>query len=903
MNVAQQIENRPPMLRQYLEFKSRHEDCLLLFQVGDFYETFFEDAVTLARTLNLTLTSRDKHSADPVPMAGVPVAVVDNYIERLVNAGFSVALVSQIGEAGGRAMVERKLERIVTPGVKVLSGTDDSAAEAIVAAIFLHHDHQTEIGTGVEFALAYSEVQSGRIFAREALSLKDLCSELMRISAVELLLPRSIDGKGLDRRLGWVRAVEKVLPGAALKWRNSEPPGVRENGRNFASLAGYAALNPAAKRAVRLLLGFVDEITVERQLPVREVSLAAGEHTVRIDAATRSALELVRNARDGGRTGSLLGVMDRTVTLGGARLLRRWLLNPLSDLSRIQKRLAAVGALMAECGARREGQGVLRYIADFERLAARIELQAVTPRELGALRDGLLRLPDLQALLERDFGPGRLNSCELLQELRCGLQVEQEAGQLLESALTVQPPPHTKEGGIFREGYSGELDRLRKISTEGKSWLAELEKKERESTGISSLKIKYNNVQGFFIEITKANLPRVPQHYIRKQSMVGGDRFVTEDLRRMEQEISGANSRQCRLEQELYEELKIKILAIAPQLRCAAEALARLDVLFCFADLAESEGYVAPVLNDSCELIIREGKHAVIAGALRGAFVPNSVSIEEGGPRCLIVTGPNMGGKSTYLRQTGLIVIMAQAGCYVPAAEARIGIVDKIFARIGASDDLLEGESTFMVEMREASHIVAGASERSLVLVDEVGRGTATSDGLAIARAIIEWIVFKIRCRTLFATHFHELTALEQVSPQVLNLSVGVVDDGQDTVFTHQICKGPANKSYGLEVAKLAGLPAALLMRAREVLAELESCAAQDGVSRVRASSGQLPLFGVSPAATPFECRVKEPEDYAALKNLAERLKALDINNLTPLQAITFLSELKSLNVGGGRQL
>ncbi|NLF25815.1 MAG: DNA mismatch repair protein MutS [Deltaproteobacteria bacterium] len=887
MNVALQIENHPPMLRQYLEFKQQHPECVLLFQVGDFYETFFEDAVTVSKVLNLTLTSRDKNSADPVPMAGVPMAVVDNYVERLVSAGFSVALVSQVGEVSGRGMVERKLERIITPGIKVLSHSEDASADEAVAALYVHHAQPSEAGSSIEFALAYSEIQSGRVYVRDALSLKELCFELTRVAPLELLLPRAPYGQSIDRRVGWVRTVEKALPGAALKWRAQEisgGSGGRE--RNLASIPGYAPLHAAAKHAVRLLLHYVDEITVDQQLPFSEIVLAGREGAVRIDAATRSALELVRNVRDGSSAGSLLGLMNRTVTAGGARLLRRWLLNPLNNLAEINRRLAAVGALIARSETREDCQAMLRYITDFERIAARIELRAVTPRELGALRDGLQKLPELRLELERNFAPGCLNSSELLHEINLSLEVDASAKDLLERALADSPPPHAKEGGIFRDGYSQELDRLRQVGAQGKSWLVDLEKQERERSGIASLKIRHNNVQGFFIEVTKANLARVPEHYVRKQSMSGAERFVTEELKRLEQEINSAKSGQDRLEQELYEDLKQKICAFTPEFRRTATGLSQLDVLFSFALLAECEGYCAPRLSTSCELSIKDAKHPVVGAALKSAFVPNSVQIDEAGPRCLIVTGPNMGGKSTYLRQTGLIVIMAQVGSYVPASEACIGLVDRIFARIGASDDLLEGDSTFMVEMREASHIVSTATERSLVLVDEVGRGTATSDGLAIARAIIEWIVFKLKCRTLFATHFHELTALSHVTPQVANLSVGVLDDGQDIVFTHQICQGPANKSYGLEVAKLAGLPVELTMRAREVLEELE----QSEVSTGGPVSGQLSLFQ---QIAPYQRETKEPEDYAELKELREEISALDLNSITPLQAMSFVSELK----------
>jgi DNA mismatch repair protein MutS len=861
----------PPMLTQYLAYKSSHPDCLLFFQVGDFYELFFQDAVTVSRTLNLTLTTRDKNNPDPVPMCGVPIGVIDGYIDRLVSAGFSAALVRQVGAPTGKGMVTRELERIVTPGIRLLSNSAESdAGGTIVAAVFPDRES--------EFAVAYAEVQTGVVHVCEGLPPERLSGELSRLAPAEIVVPSIVEGRKIDRRLGWVREVDAVGGSRALKFRTDSRS--REI-RACSEIPGYATIAPVTQRAVRLLIEYIDEVTVGARLVVRHIAVARDSETVAIDATTRRNLELVRATRDNGVEGSLFHFMNTTVTPGGAKVLRHRIVNPAATLERVTACHAAVGGFVTCSAGRAELRRMFEFLPDLERIAARLELGVVTPRELGALRNALLKVPQVREVLGREFGADLVG---LIAELARGLTTPTEWTDLLVRALADDPPLVAADGGILREGYDPELDRLRTVKSRSTAFIAELEAREKTRTGIGSLKVRYNNVIGFFIEVTKANVERVPGDFIRRQQTANGERFTTAELRALEVEVLGADAKVAALEGRLFADLRTELRGAVPEVRRLAEVVAELDVHAALAELAEREDLVRPVMSTDTDMFIEEGRHPVIARLLEGRFVPNSLELRTSGKRCALITGPNMGGKSTFLRQAALIAIMAQAGSYVPARSARLGLVDRVFARIGASDNLAEGESTFMVEMREVSHIVAQATERSLVLVDEVGRGTATTDGLALAQAILEWIVTQVNCRTLFATHFHELTALEPVYPALDNLSVGSIDDGGDVVFTHAICRGAASKSYGLEVAKLAGLPQPLLERARTLLV---SSSASAGGRPAPPPPPQLPLFSPAPVAGP-----RIPDDYTALKALERRLQGIDPNRLTPLEALIVLNEL-----------
>lgn len=874
LNIAQESTKLPPMLLQYLEYKGRYPDALLFFQVGDFYELFFDDAITVSRVLNLTLTSRDKNAENPVPMCGVPIGAIEGYIDRLLAQRFSVALVSQKEvREGQKGPVERTLDRIVTPGIQILSHSQGGRGAAFVAALSL--DSLNEI------SLAYSEVQSGRILIRDGFDLRRLIAELQRIGPAELIVPASQGALKVDRRQGWVRELEMQLSETSIRFRNERP--LENDGDRsivLAKVPGYSSQSPISKRAVRLLTDYVEEVTVGAGVPLTEISAESDDGSLLIDSMTRTNLEIVRNNRDGGLDGSLYKLLDCTVTDGGSKVLRQWLLAPLARRDAIIDRQHAVCALKNSIQ-RKSLRALLSRMVDSERIAVRIDLNVVTPRELGALRDALGAYPEIRELLDNI---AQSNDSKLLGEFSQTLDELPELLSELDRTLRDDLPLAVNQGGIIREGFDASLDQLNGVMKKGRSWIEELEQSEKERTGISSLKIKYTSVFGYFIEVTNANLSRVPETYIRKQTTANSERFFTEELKRRELEILGADERAIQKERALFDDLRALIGKFCAVLRRNARIFNQLDALSALAEIADREGYVAPAIVDSDELEIIDGCHPVLLSLLQNQFIPNSVRMGCDAKRCFIVTGPNMGGKSTYLRQTALIVILAQIGSFVPAARATIGVVDRVFARIGASDNLREGESTFMVEMREASSIIASAQARSLVLIDEIGRGTATLDGLALAQAILEWMVVKSCARVLFATHFHELTLLENIYPSVKNVSVGSEDRGKSIVFTHRIVDGAANRSYGLEVAERAGLPGALMRRARALHAELveKEEASQE-------SSPQLSLFN------PQAVAAAEHVPARNLDPIREKLAAMRIDSMTPLAALTALAELVQL--------
>jgi DNA mismatch repair protein MutS len=874
MSNAAVKQELSPMMARYLEFKERYPDALLFFQVGDFYELFFQDAVEVARALNLTLTSRDKNSPQPIPMCGVPLAVLDGYIDRLLPLGFSVAVVSQTGSGAG---VERALERFVTPGMKLFTSVASDSTQSFIAAVSV-------APSGTEFSIALTDPQTGELLVKDALDPSTLPRELGMYAVREVVLPRSAFGDAIDRRSSWVRGVETAVGKNLLRFR-AEP--LRGN-EGTPQLTGTAAsefygLSPLAKRAVRILLGYLDEVSLGNPVPIANLALARSDNHVAIDASTRRNLELVQNSKDGSVAGTLFGFLDKTATPLGARQLKGWILHPLISRDEILKRQAAVLALRSSFDPIHE---VLHGVPDLERLAARVQLGIASPKDLAAVRDTLERLPQLQGLMQVSEG-------DLLSELRAMLDLPEELFTILSNSLVASPPHTTNEGGIFKSGFDQELDQITALRSNAEAWRAAFEAKERESTGITSLKVRSNNVIGYFIEVPTAHGSRVPATYQRRQSTANAERFVTPELKEHETAVVTATDRQIRREQLLFATLREQVARFVTELRVLASALSTLDALTALAERSVSCAWVAPTIVNEPVLEISAGFHPIVADLLQGAFVPNSLLFPENGPTCYVLTGPNMGGKSTYLRQAALITILAQIGSCVPALSATVGIVDRIFARLGAADDLHEGDSTFMVEMREAAQILASASSRSLVLIDELGRGTATSDGLSLAQAILEQLALVLKARTLFATHYHELTSLSGLEGKVANLSVGSVEEEDRVVFTHQIQEGPAPRSYGLEVAKLSGLPAVVLARAYEVLEGLsQSIGTQQIVSR---SSRQMALFAERTVAqrTPAEAH-EVPVDKVAAE-LKRRITALKPDELTPRQALQVLYELKEL--------
>ncbi|MFN5062307.1 MAG: DNA mismatch repair protein MutS [Pseudomonadota bacterium] len=859
--------NLPPMMVRYLEFKEQYPDALLFFQVGDFYELFYDDAVTVAKALNLTLTSRDKNSPEPVPMCGVPLSVLDGYVDRLLPLGYSVAVVSQTGSGQG---VDRVLERFVTPGMRLFTSVTSDATESLIAAVTIDHE-------GRSAAIVSTDPQTGLVRVKDSIELSALARELGAWMVREVVVPRTLGGERIDRRTSWIRSLEAVVAHTAIRFRPEVSGAIEsESSMSESVRSDLYSLSPLAKRAVRLLLSYVDEVSLGNALPVREISLFRSAGTVTIDAATRRNLELVQNAKDGSTNGTLFGFLNTTETPGGARLLKSWVIAPLSELSKIKERQDGVTELR-ECH-----QSIARLLAglsDMERLAARIQLKVASPRDMGAIRDTLDRVPEIQDLVAHC-------RAQTLQAIVAQLHPPLELRLLLNRALVDQPPPITNDGGVFRAGYDAELDDIRGLQSNADEWRSRFEATERANTGINSLKIKSNNVIGFFIEVPTAHGAKVPAHYQRRQSTANAERFTTPELKQFEDQVVNAVNRQVRREQQLFEELRQIASQHVDNLRQIAQALAELDALAALARVAERNQWVAPVVDEGDGFSIVGGRHPIIEQLIGGSFIPNSVKFDAETSRCFVVTGPNMGGKSTYLRQIALIAILAQIGSYVPAESVKLGLVDRVFARLGAADDLHEGESTFMVEMREAAHILSNVTRRSLVVIDELGRGTATTDGQSLAQAILERLAFDVECRTLFATHYHEITALERNSPRIINLSVGSVEEGDRVIFTHAIQEGPAPRSYGIEVAKLSGLPAAVISRASEILLQIPHRASSLGdSSRGPGQAAQRPLFETPPVVA------RDPK----LERLKDRVTQIDPDSVAPREALTLLYELKKI--------
>lgn len=855
--------NLPPMMVRYLEYKERYPDALLFFQVGDFYELFYDDAVTVAKTLNLTLTSRDKNSPEPIPMCGVPLSVLDGYVDRLLPLGFSVAVVSQTGSGQG---VDRALERFVTPGMRLFTSVSSDSTESLVAAVALDAD-------GRHASVVATDPQTGSVQIKDAIEVNTLPRELAAWMAREVVLPRSAHGEKVDRRSGWVRSVESAVSARALRFRPEQASsGEIDRLLDAGARAEFHALSPTGKRAVRLLLAYLDEISLGNPLPIREISLQRDTGVVVIDAATRKNLELVQNTKDGSSVGTLFGFLNSTQTPGGARLLKSWLISPLMDETRILSRQQAIEELLPEYSGI---HSILAGLGDLERLAARIQLNVASPKDLGAVRDTLERIPELQ---------DRLSHCKatVLRDSVDALQVPYELRALLAKALVDNPPHVLNDGGVIRDGYDAELDEIRNTRAHADQWRNEFEARERQTTGIATLKVRSNNVIGYFLEIPTAHSAKAPAHYQRRQSTANAERFTTPELKKHEDSVITAVDRQVRREQQLFVELRDRAKEYVETIRAVAKGIAVLDVLSALARVAEEYRWVCPSISSDTSLSIEAGRHPIIEKMLGGSFIPNSVAFGSPDPSCYIVTGPNMGGKSTYLRQIAIITVLAQIGSFVPATRATVGLVDRIFARLGSADDLHEGESTFMVEMREAAHILAHATDRSLVLIDELGRGTATTDGQSLAHAILEELALRIGCRTLFATHYHELTALDARSTRIQNLSVGSVEEEDRVVFTHAIQAGPAPRSYGLEVAKLSGLSSNVISRAAEILTDL---AANNSKGASSQTLRQQSLFAPPPP--------KPAPAHPRLERIREVLTSVEPDNLSARDALALVYSLK----------
>jgi len=853
-----------PMRQQYLRIKKQYPETIVLFRLGDFYETFDQDAKIVATVCDIVLTSRPAGKNQRVPLAGVPYHSVDGYIAKLIQAGHKVAIVEQVGEVPARGLVDREVMRVITPGTVVEPVLLDERRNNYLAALVVD---------GKCAGLAYADITTGE-FATTQLSgeglIRLISAEIDRLGPAELVISE-LGVLESERQAGSPFAELSITEYDRWPFELDTARSSLQEHFAVTSLDGFGLAGlPLAIRAAGGLLQYLSETQRSKLGQLSSLRTYSTEQFMTLDAATRRNLELTETLRRGKVQGSLLGVLDLTITSMGGRLLRRWMAQPLLDLERLHKRLDAVESWYRDTPARTRLRSSLGDVADLERLSSRVVQGIARPRDLLGIRQSLEILPAIQALVVQlgdDFRRlSLLSSADLCQDVV----------SLIRQAIVDEPPAVLSAGGVIRQGFSAELDNILSASRDAKAWVANLETQERGRTGIRNLKVGYNKVFGYYLEVTKANAERVPEEYIRKQTLVNAERYITPELKEYESLILNAQERLLDLEGRIYRQVLDQVAAAADRLLVVAGALAHLDVVAGLAEVALMNRFVRPQLAESNELHIVAGRHPVVEVTQREEpFVPNDVHFSQD-EAILIITGPNMAGKSTYLRQVALIVLMAQIGSFVPADEARIGLVDRIFTRIGAQDEISAGQSTFMVEMVEAANLLNHATARSLLVLDEVGRGTSTYDGISIAWAMVEHIHNhpRLKCKTLFATHYHELTQLADLLPRVCNYNVAVAEEKDNIVFLRRIVPGGADQSYGIHVAQLAGLPRPVIHRAEEILKELEEEARAPGSSRRTIEVRQLPLFATG-------------------NPLLEELQSLDVSAMTPLEAISKLYELQ----------
>jgi len=849
-----------PAMRQYLDIKAQNPDSILFFRMGDFYEMFFEDAKVASAILGIALTARDRERE--VPMCGVPYHAASGYIARLVREGHKVAVCEQTSDpTESKGIVERAVTKVITPGIVLEDELLDPKANNFIAALCV-----TKTSTG----FSYMDVSTGEFRLSELKDIAAALEETRRLRPLELLVEEGLcGGKELEGL-----PVRKITPLGRFDFDEKEASMRLMKHFGTKTLDGFGCAGLGAPvMAAGALLGYIRGNQKTELSHVKTLRpYYTGDYLV-LDSSTRRNLEVVHNIRDGGRDSTLLSILDRTRTSMGARTLRSWLLHPLKDTGEIGKRQDSVAELIDSREVATALVADLSAVYDLERLVARVSLGAAGPRDLASLRLSLERIPLIKDYL-------KLLTSEMLIGLEAGLDPVSEAMELIRTAISDAPPLSVKDGGVIRQGYSAELDELRKTGSGGKDWIAALEATEKARTGINSLKIGYNRVFGYYIEITKTHLASVPDDYIRKQTLVNAERYITPQLKEWEDRILGAEEKALKLETELFNSVLAELKGYAERVQKTAASVASLDCLISLATAARDLDYTRPEVDDGDSIEIEGGRHPVVE-ALSKEFVSNDLSI--GDDRVIILTGPNMAGKSTYLRQSALIVLMAQTGSFVPAAKARIGAVDRIFTRVGASDDLSRGQSTFMVEMSETANILNNATSRSFIILDEIGRGTSTFDGLSIAWAVVEHILENVGAKTLFATHYHELTELSLTKERVKNYNMAVKEWNDSIIFLRKVVPGSSSRSYGIQVARLAGIPAEVIARATEVLHNLETGELNEsGMPRLAAREAKPPWKG--------QLNLLGEKDL-----LSAELRAIDIDTMTPLEAITKLHKLKEL--------
>jgi len=860
-----------PAMKQFARFKQKYPDCILFFRMGDFYETFYEDAKTCSRVCGLTLTSRSKGS-NPIPLAGVPYHAVDGYLKKMIQAGYRVAVCEQVEDPKtAKGVVKRDVVRVVTPGTLTDDMLLDAKEDNFLCAVGLGTKHQA--------AISWVDVSTGHFFVQD-LPEEKLLDELQRLSPAECLLPdrRGELFEAETRKLATdVEQLTRSIVTERPAWYFDPYQARQRLLKHFgtATLEGFGISDGADGLIppAGAIIEYLNETQKTTLGHIQSLKKINREKFLQIEPATLRSLEVLRTIRTETQKGSLLECLDETLTGMGARKFRSWLCMPLCELSSIELRQDAVEELKEKDTKLADIRKLLAALSDPERIAARISTFRATPRDLVALAVTLHRIPSLRDTLEQF-------SSDLLVQLAGRCDSMDELADLLEAAIEPQCPSHLRDGGVIRAGFSEELDRLRSISKDGQSWLRQYQKRQAEQTGIRNLRIGYNKVFGYYIEISRSAADKVPPDYVRKQTIKNAERYITDELKEYETQALSAAEKALELEQQLFEEVRRQAAQYVSRLQALADTIAQCDCLTALAYLAKRRGYIRPKITDSGQLLINEGKHPVVAEMLGSEFVPNDIALGEKAGDVILVTGPNMSGKSTYIRQIALLVLMAQTGSFVPAKDATIGLVDRIFTRVGASDELVRGQSTFMVEMTETANIINNATEKSLVILDEVGRGTSTYDGLSLAWAITEHIATKIKCRTLFATHYHELTELAELFTNIKNCNVAVREWMDEVVFLHKILPGGTDKSYGIHVAKLAGVPKSILDRSKEILEELEATFAKE------ATGEHLSRH-----------KTKEPDKDSLFvqkhKSVLEKLASTDVNNLTPIEAINLLNKIK----------
>ena len=860
-----------PMMTHYLETKKAYPDCLLFYRLGDFYEMFFEDARLASKELELTLTGKECGLEERAPMCGVPFHAADSYINRLVKRGYKVAVAEQMEDPKlAKGLVKREVIRVVTPGTVTAAGALEEEKNNYLAAVSEDNGR---------YGLAFADISTGSFFVTEADGRKELGDILAEFHPAELLKRKNLSLDGCLRHEEELAISE--LPDSAFL-RDNAVSLLTEHFRAATTEALGLSDYPLGTLAAGAALRYLYDTQKNSCELITELKAYRGNAYLFIDAASRRNLELTETLRDKNKHGSLLWVLDRTKTAMGARFLRNLLEKPLLGIPEIEARQDAIQEFLSRYIDREELREYLAPIYDMERLMGRITLGSANARDMLAFGSSIAALPPIKDLLESFSAPLLRDFSQSLDDLR-------DLSALLARAIADDPPLTLREGHIIKDGYHEDVDRYRRASTEGKQWLAELEEREREKTGIKNLRIKYNKVFGYYFEVTKSALSQVPDYFQRRQTLANAERYTTEELGKLEESILGAEEKLLTLEFDLFQEVRQKLSAEVARIQTSAGIIAYLDALLSLADVAERYQYVRPKLTADGPLRIVGGRHPVVERMMEsGRFVENDTLLDSEENRIAVITGPNMAGKSTYMRQTALIALLAQTGSFVPATEAEIGISDRIFTRVGASDDLASGQSTFMVEMTEVANILRNATKRSLIILDEIGRGTSTFDGLSIAWAVVEYLATGrlAGAKTLFATHYHELTELEGSIPGVHNYCIAVKEQGDTIAFLRKIVKGGADQSYGIQVAKLAGVPETVTARAREIAAELSG-------ADIAARAKELAARGQETAALPAEPAPCEAPLQPAERDILERLKKADLSELTPRAAIDFLYQLQ----------